>query len=145
MGGSHKEASRGCLLASAPAFTSAPLSLTFLPFQELLGVPIQPHFAPFLLPRLKPQLLRMVRWALRPSPQSLWQRDPDVPCNVVVLHPVEASQFSLVCSPLIPSAFPPISSSIYPPSSLLLIHSSSFPLSHPPAAKCHAHTLGFSE
>lgn len=140
---------RGCLLASTQVFASAQLLFAFLPevpLQELPGVSIKPHFILLLLPKLKPCSSRMARWTLR----AFWQRGPDVLCDLLVLHPAQASQFSFVFL-LSSSAFPLICSSIHPPSYLLPIHPASLYPSpflsptHPLPSPMHTHLVFPSE
>lgn len=150
MGSSHKEAGGGCPLASTQVFASAQLLLAFLPeapFQELPGVSIKPHFILLLLPQLKPWSSRMARWTLR----AFWERDPDGPCDMLSLLPVQASQFSFVCLLLSSSACPLICFSIHPPSYLLPIDPSSLYPSpflsptHPLPSTMHTHWVFPSE
>lgn len=82
------------------------------------------HQTPFRPPppaTAETMVIKNGRWTLR----AFWQRDPDVLCDILGLHPGQASQFSFVCLLLSSSAFPLICSSIHPPSYLLPIHPSS--------------------
>lgn len=140
-------------MASAQAFVSAQLFLAFsasISFPGTSGYPLQPQFTT-LLPQLKPQLSRMARWALRPNSQSLLAKGSRCPvgcgvCDMLILHPVEASQFSFVFLLLSPSVFPPpVHSSVFSfTHTPFILVSITFPPSYPPSAMYHAHTLGFS-
>lgn len=143
-----------CLLESAQAFTSAQQLLAFPASASSWGASECGHQTAshhILLPQLKPPLPRMARWALRPNPRTEGPRGPTGPgaCAVLAVHPVGASQFSAVCSPLSPLAFPP--TPVSPSSHHLLFYPSAL---HPgsrhrssprsPSAAYQAHTLGFS-
>lgn len=127
---------------------SAPLSIPVTSsFSGTCGCPHQTRFILLFLPQLKPWSSRMARWTLR----AFWQRHPDVLCDMLVLHPVQASQFSFVCLLLGSSAFPLTCSSVHPASYFLPIYPSSLYPSpflsptHPLPSTMHTHLVFPSE
>lgn len=118
-------------LSSSFPLCPAPLGIpASIPFSDTFGVPVKSISLPLHATAETASCQEWPDVSLDPIPRAFWQSlypmFHGIWCpmgDALVLHPVEASQFSSVCPPLSPSAFPPSA----PPS----LHHLSFPSTLP--------------